>query len=271
MKVHLITVVGGHHVQLLDQTLQHYHNLGISSFLVHANLRNPEDTALNDLQFIANKFGFGIASVSYGDHAAAQRAAWKSRQRFPDDWYLIVDADEFQVFPAPLVDILENCERKGYDHVKGCFLDRVASDGILRKLSPQQAIWTQYPVGLFLTYPLLRGDPRKVVAAKGHVEMSSHGHHNAISERGCPITEYFIPVHHFKWVEGVIEALEHRIHSIRSTSPSDHWRESQRFIDYYKKNGKIDINNPSWMAGLCSPDYPHWERIRDLFLQLGFH
>jgi hypothetical protein len=270
MKIHLITVVGVHHALLLEQMLQHYVALGISSFLIHAHSRSENEAGLEDLQSVADRFGVAVKSVSHGDHADAQRTAWKTRQESPDDWFLIVDVDEFQVYPAPLLEIIEDCDRRGYDHIKGCFLDRVAIDGTLTRLSPELPLWGQYPMGLFLTYPILRADPRKVVAAKGHVDMANNGHHVALSDRGCPINEYFIPVHHFKWFDGVLEALERRIAFVRRTSASEHWRESQRFIDYYRKECRIDVNDPAFLGGLCAPDYPHWNRVRELFLEQGF-
>lgn len=263
-------MVGGSHADLLEQMLRHYRDMGISSFLIHAHLRSKDDGGLAELQSAAAAVGCVIDSVHYGDHAVAQRAAWNSRMCAPEDWYLIVDVDEFQVYPAPLIDVLKYCDECGYDYVKGCFLDRVSRDGTLTKRLPGVPLWEQYPVGLFLTYPILRGDPRKVVASKGHVEMANNGHHVALSERGCPITEYFIPVHHFKWVDGALEALERRINFVKNNSSSEHWRESQRFIDYYRGNGRIDISDPAFLGGICAPEYPHWDRIRELFISQGF-
>jgi len=270
LNIHLITVVGGYQILLLQQMLQHYVNLGLSSFMVHVNSQSPDDETVVQTEAITSRFGIGIETVTYGDHCDAQLAAWKSRQRFPDDWFVIVDGDEFQLYPAPLAEILEHCEKKGYDHVKGCFLDRVAPDGTVARFSPDSALWRQYPVGLFLTYPVLGGDPRKVVAAKGHVEMANNGHHIALSERGCPITEYFIQVHHFKWVEGVLEGLERRVQLRRNSPLADHWQQSQTFLDYYREHGRIDIDDPRLLKGICAPDYPHWNQLRSMFLEHGF-
>lgn len=269
MKVHLITVVGAQHTQLLGQMLKHYSILGISSFLVHAHLRSPDDNALAALRSVVAKFDHDIESVGYGDHAVTQRQAWDSRKRKPDDWFVIADVDEFQAYPSSIQAVITHCEERGYDHVKGCFLDRVASNGTLTQINTEQSLWDQYPMGLFLTYPILRADPRKVVAARGSVDMANNGHHVALSEKGCPITDYFIPVHHFKWVEGVLEALERRIDFVRRNSTSPHWQESQRFLDYYRERGRVDFDDPALFAARCDPDYPHWSILRNLFIEHG--
>lgn len=270
MKIHLIAVVGGPQIQLLPQMLRHYRDLGVDSFIVHVSLGSSDDPAMRQAENAAEAFGIELASVTYGDHTYAQTAAWKTRHQHPHDWFVIVDVDEFQLFPQPLPIILEHCNRRGFDHIKGCFIDRVAHDGRLPPFLPDQPLWPQYPIGLFLTHPVLRADPRKVVAARGHVEMQNNGHHSALSERGCPITDYFIPVHHFKWIGGMIERLEKRIEIIKRLGISDQWLESQRFLDYYRQNGRILIEDPSLLAGRCLPDYPHWDHIRALFLDRGF-
>lgn len=269
MNIHLITVVGAQHAHLLDQMLHHYYGIGVSSFIIHAHLRSPDETALAGLEQVVAKFKQRIESVSYGDHAIAQRKAWESRKYFPDDWFLIADVDEFQVYPMSIMEILTQCEECGYDHLKGCFLDRVASDGTLTPLKTHESLWNQYPVGVFLTYPILRGDPRKVVAARGSVQMANNGHHVALSDKGCPITKYFIQVHHFKWTVGVLEALEQRIAFVQRTSTSPHWQESQRFLDYYREHGRVNLDDPNLFAAACTPDYPHWFLIRDLFIKHG--
>lgn len=270
VNIHLITVVGGPQIALFRQMLEHYSHLQITSFIIHAHSRKREDPAIVELQSTAEQFGLSLQSISDGDHAKAQTAAWQTRASLPDDWFVIVDVDEFQVYPEPLVEMLQYCDQRGYDHLKGCFLDRVAIDGELSKFDSRLPVWQQFPVGLFFTYPVLGGDPRKVVAAKGRVEMANNGHHVALSRRGCPINEHFIPVHHFKWIDGVLEALEHRIQFVKHNSSSDHWQESQRFIDYYLEKGRIDLTDDRFLSGICNPDYPHWSRIRQLFIENGF-
>lgn len=270
MNIHLITVVGGPKIGLLRQMLEHYRNLQITSFIIHAHSRGPGDPAIDEMQSVVEQFGLSLRSISEGDHAKAQTAAWKTRASLPNDWFVIVDIDEFQIYPEPLVEILRYCDQRDYDHVNGCFLDRIAADGTLSKFNPLLPVWQQYPMGLFFTNPVLGADPRKVVAAKGRVEMANNGHHIALSNRGCPIDEHFIPVHHFKWSDGVLEALDQRIKFVRRNSSSHHWEESQRFIDYYLEKGRIDLTDDRFLAGICNPDYPYWSKIRQMFIQNGF-
>ena len=244
--------------------LNHYRELGVTSFLVNVHQAHPNDTILDEVIEITSRFGCDIASVTVGDWQSEQVGIyWKSRQQHPNDWFILADQDELQIYPHNLLEIIKKCDQKGYDYISGCFVDRIGADGGFPDVEPDQDIWSQFPLGGFITYPLLGADPRKIVAAKGYVNLS-RGQHVALSGAGCPIEEYFIQVHHFKWVKNLARRLAQRSQMLKNSN-LPHWVESERFVSYFEQHqGKIDIHDPLFRIAKCGRDYKRWDNIRQM-------
>lgn len=264
MIIHLVTVIGGS-VDVLPHALAHYRGLGIQSCFLHVQIPSAADPLKARVEEIARQFGFSIASVNIGPwlhdtNRALYRQTLASR---PDDWFLIADQDELQVYPQNLHSILEDCDRDGNDYIEGCFIDRFARDGSFPAVSASESIWEQFPLAGFVSASILEANPNKIVAAKGRVALAP-GQHFALSGRGCPPEDLYIPVHHFKWVAGVLERLKHRA-QFRRQHGDRYWDESQRFVDYCRAhNGRLDVADASLFLAEALPDYPHWERVKQL-------
>lgn len=200
----------------------------------------------------------------------AQKVFYSSISSCPNDWFVVADLDEFQLYPADLPTILAQCDRSGFDHIKGCFVDRIAADGSLPVFEPRGSIWDQYPIGAHLTGPVCKGITRKVVAAKGSVRLSS-GHHFGLSGHPTPISQLFVEVHHFKWVAGVLDYLYNRVsvddkkQTISTELEAFNKvvsKEGLRFLRYFELAGnRIDLAEPGLLAAKCNPHYPHWDVI----------
>ena len=251
--------------------LAHYRELGVASFSVNAHLSHSADNVIEEVRAITEDFGCGIASVTVGNWQNDQVGIYqRSRRRYPNDWFILADQDELQIYPGNLIEILNECDRKGYDYLMGCLVDRVGRDGEFLEIVPNLSIWTQFPLGGFISYPMLGAHPGKVVAAKGHVSLT-RGQHQALSRRGCPIEEYFIQVHHFKWVKGLVDRLAQRAEMLKNSKTS-HWIESQRFVSYYyANNGRIDVSDPRFRVLACDREYGDWDCIRRLAINFRDH
>lgn len=262
-RVHLVTVVGSF-INTLPHMLQHYRELGLTSIFVNVHLRFPEDPVLATVKQITDAFGCGIASVTAGDWQKNLRGMYsQQRQSRPNDWFVLADQDELQLYPAGILDAIEYCDRKGYDYIRGTFVDRISADGSLRELGDDSDLMCQFPLGGFISYPLLGGDPRKVVAAKGRIPLAK-GQHCALSGDGCPVKNLFVQVHHFKWVHGLAERLEKRAEELRNNGVP-HWVESARFVSYYRSHGcRIEIQDPRFRIARCNPRYENWDLMRDI-------
>lgn len=267
--VHVTTVVGGPFVRMLPVMLRHYSRLGVSSFFVNVQLSHPDDPAFDRVKAVTDAFGIEIASVTVGPWSRVQKGIYAhSRQAHRHDWYILADQDELQVYPMPLVDLLEHCDAHGYDHITGCFVDRLAADGSLPPVDYGRAIEEQFPVKAFVSYPLSGCDPRKVVAAKGDVAII-RGQHYALNGRPCPMGVAFVQVHHFKWIDQLARDLAGRAALLKAENES-HWTASARIISYLEQhNGRIDLTEPRFLASISGPGYDRWPDVTRFIEELN--
>ncbi|MGU3495476.1 hypothetical protein ACLBXM_15640 [Xanthobacteraceae bacterium A53D] len=265
-RIHLTTVIGGF-VKVFPFMIAHYRELGIQSLMVNVHLAAPDDPAGEMITRAAQALDCPIASQWVGDWQAVSRTMYQeSRAAYPDDWFVIADQDELQHYPDDLVDVLRWCDRRGYDYVRGCFVDRLARDGGLGELREDLPIWSQFPLAGQISQPIGGADPRKVVAAKGHVRLA-HGQHAALSGQGCPAEEIFVQVHHFKWTEGLHAHLSERAALLRKGNHS-HWVDSANLLEHLDYHGgRFDLSRPDLMIAECERDYPYWEQVRDAVLE----
>ena len=263
MPIHLITVVGGN-VTVLRQMLSHYIGLGIDTFTIHAHGTTSTDPVLDEIESVSLSHGVRIASRTIGPWSQCinPQLYRASMQRYPNDWFVIADQDEFQVYPDDLRSLGGYCNRKGYDYLQGALIDRFDQLGELTAVGPSMNIWQQFPVGACFTPVVLGGDPSKVVFSKGHVQLGP-GQHHARTGRAAPLEVCSIPVHHFKWVEGVISQLRSRSNLYQALQ-EPHWQESARFVEYYAIHHRIDLSDPAIFAAHCNPSYPYWNMLLSL-------
>ena len=127
---------------MLPHMLAHYRSLGVESFLVHAHGRDPRDPVIEQVTQIARDFGCAIASITLGEwlHSTNRELYNQTLRSHREDWFLIADQDELQVYPRDLISILDDCARQGYDYIEGCFLDRFARDGSFPAVSANESI-----------------------------------------------------------------------------------------------------------------------------------
>lgn len=260
MRIHLITVVG-RHCELLPSMVAHYRALGVESCAINVHLATPADPVPEEIRDVADRHGAGLESIFVGDWQSQQVGVWcASMQRRADDWCLLADHDELHVYPDELASLLAYCDRKGYDYITGAFVDRFAADGGFPRVDRARPLWDQFPLGGFVSYPMLGADPRKVVAAKGHVRVCK-GQHRALSGVGCPMEVAFAQVHHFKWTAGLVDRLRARAAELEANAVG-HWTESARFVSYYESHdGRIDLTDPRFLMAPCGAGYPFWPRV----------
>ncbi len=265
-KVHLVTVVGSH-VELLPHTLSHYTELGVDSLMVCVHLDEYCDPLYSAVCNICQKYSANVVGVYAGKwlRCVNQFLYHEARHAHPDDWFLLADVDELQVYPSDIHELLESLSSDGYDSVEGCLIDRIATDGGFPKVESNMPIWQQFPLGGMITSPILGGDMRKVVAVKGILQLVS-GQHFALEGNGCPREKLYVPAFHFKWTAGVVERLERRADFYRNNQDPI-WVESQRFIDYYRQHdNRIDVADPNFFIADCSNGYPQWDIVKELMI-----
>ncbi|MBL8177670.1 MAG: hypothetical protein JNK48_23535 [Bryobacterales bacterium] len=160
---------------------------------------------------------------------------------------------------------MTECDRHGWDHVRGCFVDRLSATGGFPAIDTGLPLPRQFPLGAFLTYPILNGDPRKVVLVRGAVYVV-RGQHYSFSPLACPPSRHFIPVHHYKWTQGIPERLAARIVQLRQEG-APYWTECRRFLDcIHSSGGRIDLSGPRLLVAPCTPSHRKWDALKALIL-----
>jgi len=265
MNIHLLSVVGGR-VSTLGPMLDHYLALGVDSVLLFAHAKSKDDPILSEIAATAKSRGIAIDDTIVGDWDKVQFRIINGIAAAPrDQWYLIADQDEFQHYPTPLKEVIAECELRGFDYVRGCFVDRFSAEGLLSPINPSRALSAQFPMGSFFTRPILGGSPMKVVAARGGTGFTNFGHHHASNGFACPPELHFVQVHHYKWTDGLLPYLAERSNAL--SGPSAVTGEDRRFERYLRHNGdRIDFLDPGILAAPCEPTYPHWDTVRTLCL-----
>jgi hypothetical protein len=263
--IHLVTVVGGH-FNVLPHLLEHYRALGVESFFVNAHLTRQNDPTLDQIREITTRFGCGVASVTVGDWQLVQRELYERQRRaYPNDWFILADHDELALWPNGVKETIEDCDSQGYDHLRGCLIDRIARDGTFPELQDGEPVAGQFPLGAFFTNPVQAADPRKVVAVKGALPIRK-GQHHAIGGKSCPTRDHYLEIHHFKWHAGIEKRLADRAVMLRDQGHG-HWIESARFAQYHSiTQGQINMEDPHLHVGECNPSYEHWERVKKIVL-----
>lgn len=261
--VHLVTVVGGTGEAMLPHMLRHYQALGVRSFFVIVQVPEPERAFVDRVSALAASCDVAIDSVEIGTDFAEckDRAFQRIMHARPNDWFLPIDCDELHAYPDGLAAAIAQCERHGYEYVRGCLVDRCSDDGTLTPVDPVAPISEQYPLGGLFTYLLACADPRKVVLAKGRVPFATCGHHEALSGVGCPGVDLLVPVYHFKWVDTLLPMMRHRRDLFRQLN-REHWKESDRVLRYIATYGRIDITDTAFLVAPCRPHYARWDEVR---------
>lgn len=242
--IHLCTVVGGYDILLLNRLITHYRFLGVNGrFMVAVHVTGPGDSAFDRVHDTLSPLGIEIAMTVVGPwrHRLNPGAYWEMRSLYPNDWTILADQDEFQVYPDDLQAVVDFCERRGYDSVTGAFLDRVSADGTLAEIVDGRSLWSTFPLGCQLTRTVIDDPGRKVVLAKGCalVGWGNHALHRGVA---CPPGHFGVPVHHFKWDAGVLERLERRYALYRGLG-EPYAEESAEFIRYIREHGRIPVED----------------------------
>ncbi len=179
------------------------------------------------------------------------------KNRYPEDWWIVADDDEFHIYSQPLEYIVADCEENGWELVRGGFIDRVGPDGTFPEIQPEKDILLQFPFAGFFRYPLSGACPNKVCVMKGWVELTPGQHYAKIDGHTtwrwqgwnhpliAPYKEYNVQVHHVKWDSTCIERIKDVADTFSRFSYHTEYRKMYEALE--KTNFKIDITDPRFM------------------------
>ena len=191
----------------------------------------------------------------------------------PDEWWIVADDDELQVYSKPIKEIVEECEENGWEFVRGGFIDRIGEDGCFPKITKESNVWKEMPNAGFFRYPLSLAEANKVTLLKGKYNVVS-GQHFIQFDNGdtswgdyhplCyPIEKNFTQVHHFKWDYSVLQRLKEVSSSKLHEAFSHEYKKMLSAIEYL--DYKLDLNEREFMfERVESPDYNQYRKWKPL-------
>jgi hypothetical protein len=242
-----LTVTIGYDYRLLSKFLQYYIKQDVSNFLIILNTDNKE--------VYKTLLRFGISPVhSWLDEFSEEKKIKNERQVIeticnPEDWIIYTDLDEFQYYPDGLTKSIYFAENSNYDYIEGKLVDRVSESGKLIDIDLSKKLEDQFPLGGFITKPLLKAWDKKIVAARKN-KIVGGGHHifldnekfNTLPYKGKIDGPYKnILIHHFKWDSFVINRMKSYL-SLKDESLNYWKKEMSLFIKHYKKYSRIKID-----------------------------
>jgi hypothetical protein len=269
----LVTVVG-ENTHILPHMLKHYEDKVDKVYVVVYRqsenddiLEKVEDLGITPYKVVTEpKYNWNKVTDLYN----------KTKRTKPNDWWIVSDDDELQVYPEPIEDIIEKCERKGYDFVTGGFLDRIGTNGTFPKVDRDTNLHKAFPLAGFFRYPMSGACPNKVTLMKGYQDVTPGQHYAQFKDgtnswgkkhpKRMPIEEVFTQVHHFKWDSTCIS----RIKKVANTNMKYAYSQEYKIMyDAIKNTGdKIDTNNSEYLVEILKEssyidymDYTHWNTL----------
>jgi hypothetical protein len=278
--LNLVTVVG-RNTHILPHMLNHYKDK-VDKIYVAAYRYANNDNILNELEelgitphkvFTDVKFNWNKVTQIYNEIKLEK----------PNDWWIVSDDDELQVYPTDLDYLIKQCEKNNWDFISGGFLDRVGIGGGFPKVSIYIDIHKEFPMAGFFRYPLSGACPNKVTLMKGYQKISSGQHYAEFDDgtnswgrehpKKMPIEECFTQVHHFKWDSTCIDRIKEVADVKEDYAFSDEYYKLYSAIrkSGWKINTKKDefmlvkLKNFSYIDYL---DYPYWKELTNKIVKI---
>ena len=272
-KIRLVTVTGSR-TDTLWHMLNHYKDLVDEMYVVvyeweGKNIYNEVSKIVKEFdkakivqRVTKEKFNWEYVTQLYNE----------TKMLFPNDWWVVSDDDEFHIYSNSLQEIILDCERNGWELVRGGFIDRIGQVGDFPKINKRENIFEQFPVAGFFRYPMSGACPNKVCIMKGYIEITPGQHYAKIDGHTtwrwqgwnhpliAPIDEYSVQVHHFKWDSTCIERIK-QVADIKKEYAS-----STEYLKMYQalrsNNFEIDITNTEYMFEYVGTnDYKQWSKL----------
>ena len=280
--MNLVTVCG-HNTTMLYHMLRHYKPI-VKHFFVVIYGHHKDDPVIEEAKSICGELGIEpykvVIEEAFNWHRVTEIYNEVTSTK-PEEWWIVADDDELQVYSKPIEEIVEECEENGWEFVRGGFIDRIGEDGDFPKITKESNVWKEMPNAGFFRYPLSRAEANKVTLLKGKHGVVS-GQHFIQFDNGdtswgdyhplCyPIEKNFTQVHHFKWDYSVLQRLKEVSSSKLHEAFSHEYKKMLSAIEYL--DYKLDLNEREFMfERVESPDYKQyrkWKPLTKKILKIG--
>lgn len=272
----LVTVIG-HGVELLPHFINHYISqvdeihIVVYESDISPNIKSEVENVI--LEYENVKVVKSIKDRVFDWEKVTMLYNMVTNKR-PNDWWIVADIDEFHVYPDLIKNIVLECNRNGFDIVRGGFIDRIGPNGEFVELKEFDDIWEQYPNAGFFRYPMSKANPNKICLMKGHVELTNGQHYAKIDGQTTwkwqgwnhPLINSYTTaqVHHFKWDKTAIQRIKAVAEIKQDYAYSSEYAEM--FMMLNKSKFKINLTNPDYMFEEVNnrrryEDYKNWNKL----------
>jgi hypothetical protein len=272
-KIRLVTVTGSR-TNTLSHMLNHYAEIVDEIFVVVYEWDNF--STYDSVQEIVSKF----PNAKIVRRETKEKYNWEyvtqlyneTKLMFPNDWWIVSDDDEFHIYSKDLSEIIADCNKNGWELVRGGFIDRIGEDGTFPEINDYEDIFEQFPLAGFFRYPMSGACPNKVCIMKGYIEITPGQHYAKIDGQTtwrwqgwnhpliAPVDEYNVQVHHMKWDSTCIERIK-QVADIKKD-----YSFSNEYLKMYQalrgNNFEIDVTNEEYVFEyIGNNDYKQWDRL----------
>jgi hypothetical protein len=274
--IRLVTVIG-HGVELLPHFIRHYItqvdeiNIVVYESDVTPNLKSEVESLI--LEYDNVKVVKTVKDRVF-DWEKVTQLYNLITNKHPNDWWVVADIDEFQVYEFGIRPTVSNCKRYGWDIVRGGFIDRIGPDGEMVEIQDDVLIWEQFPNAGFFRYPMSNANPNKICLMKGYVELTNGQHYAKIDGHTTwkwqgwnhPLINPHdtVQVHHFKWDKTAGD----RVRAVANVKESYAYSEEYRIMyrQLAKTRFKLNLDEDEYMfeLELDRPDYKlykNWNKL----------
>ena len=278
--LNLVTVVG-QNTHILPHMLKHYENK-VDKIYVVVYRQHDNDGILEEVEELGIKPFWIVTDKKY--HWERVTDIYNTvRAKKPNDWWIISDDDELQVYPTDIEDIIKTCEKRNKTFATGGFLDRIGENGNFPLVTRETDIHKAYPNAGFFRYPMSGACPNKVTLAKGFQKITS-GQHYALFEDGqnswgnkhplrLEVEECFTQVHHFKWDSTCVDRIKLVADNNKKYSYSEEYK---KMYDAIKDSQwKINIKKTEYLVEKLKDftyinynDYSKWKHLTKLIINI---
>ena len=278
----LVTVCG-HNTTMLHHMLRHY-RYNVKEIFVVLYAHHKDDPVIEEGKQILEKFNLKPYKIAIEEAFNWERVTElynETTSLKPDEWWIVSDDDELQLYSKPTYQIIDECEDNGWEFVTGGFLDRIGEDGKFPKITEDCDVWKEMPNAGFFRYPLSRAEANKVTLLKGKHNVVPGQHFIQFDDGSTswgkshplryPVEKNFTQVHHFKWDYSVLQRLKEVSNSTANESFALEYAQMLSAIQYL--DYKLDLNNREFMfERIDKPNYNHyrkWNSLREKILNIS--
>jgi hypothetical protein len=272
-----LVVVTGYRTNTLRQMLSHYKDIVSEIHLVNYYSTDRDNReSYNRAEEIGKEFGCIIheRKGEIFNWDSVTRYYNEIKRLYPNDWWIVSDDDELQLYWDDIGSIIEECEINGWEFVTGGFIDKIGENGEFPYVFEDTNLWEAFPISSFFRYPMSGACPNKVTLCKGKIDVTSGQHYAEINGQTTwrwngwnhplryPIEKGFTQVHHFKWDRSVIERLKDVAGLWQNYSYS---KEYKTMYDNIEKYGfKINLEDFSEWTWKCENNFVsfgNWNKL----------